>query len=231
MANQPHRFDARFPNLKGSIFIVTYGRSGSTLLQTVLQSIPDAHICGENDNLIMPIWQANRKAHGAKRAWGKKSGDKKERPWYGTNNFRPRRFANRMIDTFVDDILRPPSTASWIGFKEIRYSQYGDDLPLVLDFMAQSFKNPYFIFNTRKPESVAQSGWWRNHDPEKVMQMVRRQDERFAQYSKARPDNTFIASYEELTADFKCLEPMFEMLGEEFDASKIKGVLNVRLKH
>jgi hypothetical protein len=39
---------ARFPN----IFVVTYGRSGSTLLQGVLNGIPGFLIRGENKDIV-----------------------------------------------------------------------------------------------------------------------------------------------------------------------------------
>ena len=33
-------------HLKGTIFVVTYGRSGSTALQSILQTVPKSHIVG-----------------------------------------------------------------------------------------------------------------------------------------------------------------------------------------
>lgn len=231
MDERPHRFDARLPNLKGSIFIVTYGRSGSTFLQSILQSIPGAHICGENNNLMMPIWNAVGKIWGAKNAWADKGGDQPNNPWYGTHNSRPIRFAERSIDAFVDEVLRPPTTARWIGFKEIRYDEYGDKLPNLLDFMSRHFKNPYFVFNTRNADAVARSGWWSQRDPEDVRSMVQQQDARFAAYVKSRPDNTCLVRYEDITTDPETLQPLFDMLGEKFDEAKIRDVQSHRLTH
>ena len=39
----------------GFVFVVTYGRSGSTLLQTVLQSIDGYFIRGENTGKFPPM--------------------------------------------------------------------------------------------------------------------------------------------------------------------------------
>ncbi len=231
MSNRAHRFDSRYPHLKGCIFIVTYGRSGSTLLQTILQSIPGAHLCGENDNVILQIWNAVRKVKGAKSAWGDKGGDHPSNPWYGTKYFRPMHFADRMVDAFVDDVLRPPPTARWIGFKEIRYDEFGDDLPSVLNFMSQSFKNAKFVFNTRDADAVSRSGWWRQHDPNEVKRMVFEQDARFASYASQHRTNTFSASYEEVSTDPYSLEQLFHMLGEDFNAKIIGDILTVRLSH
>lgn len=57
----------RHPQLVGSLLIVTYGRSGSTLLQSMLQTIPGAHIAGENYNALHPIFQSVRRAQRTKR--------------------------------------------------------------------------------------------------------------------------------------------------------------------
>lgn len=231
MSSTPHRFDGRLPNLKGSIFIVTYGRSGSTLLQSIVQSIPGAHILGENNNVMLPIWQAFNKVAGAKSAWGQKGGDLPKNPWYGTQDFRPLAFADRLVGAFVDEVLRPPKDARWIGFKEIRYDEFGDDFPRVLDFMARHFKNAYFIFNTRSADAVSKSGWWRERDPDLVKSMIHAQDERFAAYAESRPDRSIVVRYEQLTSDIHCLRPLFELLGEDFDVSRLRKILETRLTH
>lgn len=231
MNNQQHRFNIRYPKLKGTIFIVTYGRSGSTLLQSILQSIPGAHITGENDNLIMILWTAYKKANGAKNAWGPKGGEKLTNPWYGTHNYRPNYFANRLIDAFVDEIIRPNTDCTWFGFKEIRYEEFGDDLPLVLDFMARTFKNSYFVFNTRNAESVAKSGWWKNKNPEEVKEMVHTQDSRFEKYANNHPENSFKISYDSLISNPLAIKPFFEMVNEIFDLSEIEKILNNKLNH
>ena len=43
-----------------SVLIVTYGRSGSTLLQGILNSIEGCLIRGENDNFCFALYQAHQ---------------------------------------------------------------------------------------------------------------------------------------------------------------------------
>ena len=54
--------DDRFPDLnavsEGFVFVVTYGRSGSTLLQNVLNTIPGYCIRGENANTLAHLAKA-----------------------------------------------------------------------------------------------------------------------------------------------------------------------------
>ena len=46
-----------------SLFVVTYGRAGSTLLQNMLNALPGVTLRGENNNLLAPLvagWQGLR---------------------------------------------------------------------------------------------------------------------------------------------------------------------------
>lgn len=60
------KFWAKFPELRGTVFIVTYGRSGSTLLQSVVQSIRGAHFTGENFLALLPLMNTVRRVQGAR---------------------------------------------------------------------------------------------------------------------------------------------------------------------
>lgn len=70
-ATDDHHLNTRFPNLKRNIFIVTYGRSGSTLLQNLLMTIPGCIIRGENHNAMESIWNAAIRCRMTKQTWGK----------------------------------------------------------------------------------------------------------------------------------------------------------------
>nr|WP_256447773.1 sulfotransferase [Paracoccus marinaquae] len=225
-----HRFDHRFPDLKRNIFIVTYGRTGSTLLQNLLMTIPDCHMRGENHNIIESIWHSAMRCRMAKSVWGKEEVSSSH-PWYGSDQMRPVFFAQGMIDSFVNNVLCPPRDARYFGFKEIRYNALGDQLPEVLDFMRFHFKDALFIFNTRNLDDVANSAWWKNWNREDVVSLVQGMDRRFAEYHAAHPEFTEMLAYENFSSDPLALKPLFEKLGEPFDEARIKSVLSNRLKH
>jgi len=57
--------NALFPQLEKTLFIVTYGRSGSTLLQNMINALPGHILRGENANLLGPMvrsWQDLRQS-------------------------------------------------------------------------------------------------------------------------------------------------------------------------
>src|SRR6056297_391020 len=47
-----------FSAVEKSVFVVTYGRSGSTLVQNLLNGLPGACVRGENENLLAPLVRA-----------------------------------------------------------------------------------------------------------------------------------------------------------------------------
>ncbi len=61
----------RYNSLKGAIFIVCYGRSGSTLLTRVINTIPGACIRGENANALMHLFRVYEAAHRMRYTQGK----------------------------------------------------------------------------------------------------------------------------------------------------------------
>lgn len=218
------------PNLKGSVFVVTYGRSGSTLLQSLLQSIPGAHFSGENYAVLEGLYQATLRAHRTRTNWGKEDRPPNH-PWHGASGIDPARFESKLAKLFVDEIIQPPATARWIGFKEIRYVALGDDLAGYLQFIRRTFPNAHFVFNSRRAEDVAKSKWWAKRPEDEVISLVERTDARFADYAKAYPDHSKHVSYDETVADPSSLKPVFDMLGEELDLDLAQSILSVRLNH
>ncbi|PLX35869.1 MAG: hypothetical protein C0606_17400 [Hyphomicrobiales bacterium] len=216
--------------LKGTIFIVTYGRSGSTLLQTLLQSIPDSHILGENYNALMGLFQA---AKSVRRSRAKKGG--KERPandpWYGASGLVPKRFEHRLARVFLEEVLQVPEGCRWVGFKEIRYTQAEDDFDAFLMFIRRAFPNAFFVFNSRNVDDVMKSKWWANQPPEKVRKLVLKMDERFAEFAKEHPDFSHHVFYEQTVADPKTLQPLFDKLGEPLNLELAHEKLAERLTH
>ncbi len=225
-----HRFDRHYPHLKGCVFVVTYGRSGSTLLQNLLMTIDGATIRGENHNAMESLWGAARRIRMTRFSWGEEERTA-EHPWFGAHEMRPVRFGAAMVDAFVENVLVPPPNVRWIGFKEIRYNALGDDFPMMLDFMHHQFKNARFIFNSRAKEDVADSAWWRDWAREDVYSLVETMDARFDDYATRYPDRAIRTRYEEFESNPEGLQPVFDWLSEPLDQAKIQSVLDRPLTH
>lgn len=225
-----HRLNKQYPQLKRNLFIVTYGRSGSTLLQRLVQTIPGCTLRGENFNVIRGIWQSAVSVHNTRNLWGN-SRQPELSPWHGADRVRPDIYAEALIDAMIAHVLRPPQDARYFGFKEIRYVQLDDRFPELLHFMRAHFKDAFFIFNTRDAEDVKKSAWWKNKDPDHIRQMVAKMDQRFADYHAANPDHSELLSYESFSKNSSALRPLFEKLGEPLNETQVHQILSERLRH
>ncbi len=213
------------------ICIVTYGRSGSTVLQTVLQSIPGFHIRGENMNVMLPLFRAANKAHIARYDHGKKE-HSPEDPWFGADTINPEKFAKRLAGLFVEEILQPPENARVIGFKEIRFHEAGvEQFEDYLNFIHTNLAPCKFVFNIRNWQDVSKSGWWANMQPDVVKDIVTECDSLYAAYQTKFPERAITLSYDETKGNPEAFRKLFDFISEEFDLDKVATITGEKLKH
>ncbi len=206
--------------------IVTYGRSGSTLLQNILLSIDGYSIKGENNNVLMPLFQAYQRAKFAKDKFGNKP-KHKDRPWYGAEKIRPQQFAQRLVQSFIEEIIVPDAGARVIGFKEIRFQEVGaDSFPDFMDFIRTFLSPCKIIFNTRNAHDVAKSAWYKNMNSTKVIEEIASYDGWYNDYADQHPEDCFVLSYDRYKGNTNGLKPLFDFLGEPFDEAKLCQILN-----
>ncbi len=213
------------------IFIVTYGRSGSTVLQSLLQAIPGYFVRGENMNGLFPLYLASKAAHTMRYVHGKNA-HAADYPWYGADKVQPERYTQRLIDGFVEEILQPPADARVVGFKEIRFHEAGtDDFEPFLNFIHDNFDGCKFVFNTRPWEEVSRSGWWKSMKPERVRDIIEGADTLYEDYLKKYPERAIHMRHEVTRENAAEFLPLFKFLGEEYDEAKVRSVTDRRLGH
>lgn len=212
------------------VFIVTYARSGSTLLQSILRTIPNSHIVGENHDLLAGLCAAYRSAKLTRTTQGCErrvaSGD----PWLGAHRIDPDRFNDRLAEVFIQDIIQPEPDATLVGFKEVRYFDHDEDLEEYLDYIRHTFQPVTLVFNRRNATDVARSGWWKDH-PADIALEVERFDRRIDRYLERSPEAGFVVHYEDYCRDPSILENLFDRLGARLDARSIQAILARKLSH
>ena len=220
---------------EGHVFIVTYGRSGSTLLQNLLNSIDGYCIRGENHAALMHLAEAwDAVAHGevmrGHRIDASPTGP--DHPWYGAEMVDPEALGRGLADVFTREVLRPPEGTRIAGFKEIRFRMYRPELERYVDFLTRFFAGARFIFNTRDHAAVARSGWWAQMDPEMVRTELEGAEEGFARMRAVLDPDRFIEMhYDDYAGRPEALRPLFDWLGEPFDAGHVARVIDRRLTH
>ncbi|MBU2580433.1 MAG: sulfotransferase [Alphaproteobacteria bacterium] len=215
---------AKFPFL----FIITFGRSGSTLLQGILNSIDGYEIKGENHGTLVALFMAARQQVRAKQQATSKTDP--THPWFGAENLDPEAFSQNLADVFLRMCLQPQKSARCTGFKEIRHlpEEIPDELfPEYLDFLQSRFPGAGLLFNVRETASAAESNFWAALDPEPMKRTLDATIERFTSYAAARA-NCFIFNYDSLIADPAYCEALFDFLGEPFDLADLKKILGIK---
>jgi hypothetical protein len=209
----------------GHLFLVTYGRSGSTLLQGVLNSIPGYLIRGENDGAVYHLHQFHAACTQKKRRLRKRFELPLDttNPHFGLDEF-PTKVSLRMLRRLVTStVLRPEEDTRVTGFKEIRW--YQDDLPAYVDFLRELFPDARFLVNTRDHEAVLRSGWW----PDKPQDgRLDRMEAAILDLAASLGDAAYRVHFDDYTSDPTVLRGLFTWLGEDFDETRVRAVLGVR---
>jgi len=202
------------------VFIVTYGRSGSTLLQGILNSVPGYLIRGENDGALELLQEPMIRLDKRAESFG---GTKPTSSWYGLNGYSHAEAAEGIRRYLLDVLIKPGTDTRVTGFKEIRW--WKRDLLRTLELTREIFPGARFVVNTRDAESVIKSKWWAKKDPEAALAQVADYEARMDKACAALGDATYRLHYDEWIADPGVLEGLFDWLGEPFDRAKVDDVL------
>lgn len=219
---------------EGFVFIVTYGRSGSTLLQKILNSIPGYCVRGENANGLFHIYQAWREMTQARAILAlrrRKQASSIDHPWHGAELINPDTLARALVKTFVDEVLNLPNDTRVGGFKEIRWHKSAEQFPDFMRFVHAYFPNAKVIVNTRDLDAVARSGWWAKQKPHQVKAVLSAANTMFAAYREEFPEASISLHYDDYTGNPDAFVPLFDFLGESFDRDAIKAILDTPLHH
>lgn len=206
------------------LFVVTYGRSGSTLLMGVLNSIPGYLLRGENWDALHHLFLFHRTLADARTRWDRDRLRQRTHPFYGAGDFPEARSLERIRELVVDTVLRPREDTRVTGFKEIRW--YRDDVEEYVAWLREAFPGARFVVNTRDHDEVRRSGWWAKH-PENAEALPRL--ERVALgLAAALGDAAYHVHYNDYVDDPGSLRGLFQWLGEPFDEAAVREVLATR---
>lgn len=220
-----------------SLFVVTYGRSGSTLLQNMLNALPGVTLRGENNNLLAPLvagWQGLRQFYPEQLARMKIAGSLPSgphQPWFGYENITSDAYGREMAVGFLRGVLCPPPGTHTIGFKEIRWHEDPELFLPMLEFLHQYFPGARFVFNTRDHGEVCRSGWWKNMDPDLVRAELTRAEALYDQWQAAHPDCSLAMHYNDYIQGPEAWRALFDFIGEAFDADLVQAALDHKLMH
>lgn len=216
------------------LFVITYGRSGSTVLMKLLNSIDGFCIRGENNGILSQLAIAAsdlKDVHSVQSKYNHSSAA----PWYGITDVDPACFSKKLSSMFVEELLCPPKGTRVTGFKEIRFSSEDisdEAYKKVIAFMADEFPGSRFIFNTRNWREVARSGWWRYRaDLGNVRRCIEHSDSRFETSAAHLGERAFLVDYADFKGNADGFRPLLAWLGENMSDHQLNEIMGTKLEH
>jgi len=219
---------------EGYVFIVTYGRSGSTLLQHLLNTLDGVMVRGENNGTLWHMfqaWHALDSAGPIRELRARGAATDAMRPWFGAELIEPDAVGHEFARLFQRQVLNLPSDIRMGGFKEIRVHGDPDLFPDYLDFITRFFPGSRFVFNTRNHDAVARSAWWAICDPDFVRASLQEAETLFHAYAAAHSDRCVMLHYDTYINDRTALEPLFALIGRQPTAAQVENVFAQHLQH
>ena len=216
------------------VFVVTYARSGSTLLMSILNQGHDVCLRGENKATLYHLYRAIDAGIDTARRGKNGRQTQQDMPWFGAHEVKPVRFRNQLLNAFVSTVLTPPEGTRVTGFKEIRHESAfmnDEDFAGYVSFLLTSFPDARIVFNSRDAAAVGKSAWLKDRPTTAVEKMVSTCDRRFATALQAHPDRCFLVKYEDFTADPSRYEALFAFLNLPYTPEVITRVLEKPLRH
>lgn len=208
-----------------TVLIVTYGRTGSTLLQGMLNTIDGMNMLGENEGAFFELFEYVRKFN---RITTRKDHVMPGSPFFSSGQLDPSS-TKHAVKGVLDAYFAPARMARGVvcvGFKDVRYADHPDQLDAYLRFLEDMLDDPAFIFLWRDHDEVLRSGWWKETDRIQgaaALDIVERQASLFAQDRQ----NCFSLDYSDLADVSDRLAQLFSFLGATMDVDKIGDILSI----
>lgn len=207
------------------IFLLGSGRSGTTLLQRLLNASPGVMIWGEHAGFLTHLAEAyflNLSDPNIKqRLCGKQNTRtsirllKSPKVWPGWGHFYRLAEMKLNFKKFIESFFRPQHfferSARW-GFKEIRYGHQDRALEMLLDL----YPSAKFIFLIRHPVDVvaSQKVAFKDNEISTMVDKWIRQNQYFKQFAQAHTSACRMVQYEKLIEkNGEALEALFAWLG------------------
>ena len=206
------------------LFVVTYGRSGSTLLMGLLNTLPGYLIRGENRDALHHLFRFDQTMRTESRRKPRKNLRQPTHPFFGIAGYPQERAVRQLRRLATDTVLRPRPDTRVTGFKEIRW--YHADLEEYVAWLREVFPGARFLVNTRNNEDVLKSKWWaEGPDKSEELAVI---EQRILALAESLGDAAYRVHYDEYVADPTVLRGMFAWLGEEFDEASVRATMAVK---
>ena len=149
------------------VFVVTYGRSGSTLVQGLLNTLPRTVVRGENNLYVLPLFRAMSSVQAFRKTHLQHNPKASHSAFYGLNEITLPSFVASTRTLVTGHLLGsiPPREVDVLGFKEVLWHKVrGSETTEFFNFLDRTFPECLYVLNERDVENVVDSGFWQSQD-------------------------------------------------------------------
>jgi Sulfotransferase family len=186
------------------VFVVTYGRSGSTLTQGMLNAMPRTLVRGENNLYLLPLFRAYAGLATFKEKFGGPGAAKPSSAFYGLREVDLAVLAESVRELVQRQLLGgvAESEVDRLGFKEVLWHRVKPkEWQGFFAFLDLAFGDPLYVLNRRDVATASTSGFWRKKEPGVAEQQIRRVRRLQDYLRESRPERCFDTQYEVITSD------------------------------
>jgi hypothetical protein len=216
------------------VLICATGRSGSTTMQRLINTIPNSNICGENFAAINSLLEFYRRVK--KSTTNNIPGhlkpftydyliDNSIKPaWYNSYNYES---IVHLIKIMIINMFKNNENTKLWGFKEIRYDS--GDISYIKDFK-ELFPQTKVIIQVRENiKNQSKSGWFKD-DPNSIP-FLKKTSKELADFAVQNKEWCYLTSFERMF-DRTNLQNIFSFIEcrEKYDEIKITEVLSNNIK-
>ncbi|MGC4111223.1 MAG: hypothetical protein QM747_12525 [Nocardioides sp.] len=185
------------------VFVVTYGRSGSTLTQGMLNALPRTLVRGENNLFLLPIFRSWLGLRDFQQNFRGQGNPLTTSAFFGLHELDMDAFAASVRELVRVQLMgsTPTEDVDRLGFKEVLWHRVKPrEWEDFFGFFDLAFDNPRYVLNRRDLETTTTSGFWRSRKPGMAEQQIKRVERMQSFLRESRPDRCFDTRYEVTTS-------------------------------
>jgi hypothetical protein len=215
--------------MENFVVICSVGRSGSTTIQRIINTIPNTNITGENNGAIINLLEFyfNLKNKHIKNHEKKNYAyfvENKVKPcWYNSFNFEE---VTNNLRTLIKSLFFIDGSTT-IGFKEIRFN--GKNINLIYE-LRELFPSLKVIIHIREDvEKQSVSDWWKNNTESR--EIITKLNNIFCDFYTKNSDFCYLSTFDNMFKLDK-LKELFVFINKRdfFDEKQIKNILENNIR-
>ena len=216
------------------VLICATGRSGSTTMQRIVNTIPNSNICGENAGAMNSLLEFYRRIKNSSTknipgqfnpaSYSELIGKNIKPAWY--NSYHYQQIVQLIKITIINMFKNNDNTNIW-GFKEIRYDS--GNIGYIKDFK-ELFPQTKVIIQIRENiQAQSKSSWFKKD--KNAIPFLKKTSNELIEFYRQNKEWCYLTSFERMF-QINNLKKIFEFMGcgENFNEREIDEVLKKNLK-